>query len=110
MPEIVITETLSVTEHDITDEERALAKKYNRLVDTCLDWALLQMRVGLPSIRLNLTKSVITSASRLAALDTKTSQEEHRVAFQSLLAEMATIDAVATPALTVTTVDQDEER
>ncbi len=107
MPDIVLTETVTVTEHEITDEERALSKKYNRLVDTCLDWAFMQMRFGLPATKLALSRSVITSASRLAAIDTKTHQQEQRLAFQSLLREVTTLDESSVTALPRSVIDQD---
>ena len=107
MPEIRLTETVSVSHHDITDEEKLLASKYNRLVDSCLEWGLRQMKVGMETTKLSITKSVIASASRLAALETKTHTETQRVAFQSLLQEMTAVNAAGTPALTQQTVDQD---
>ena|SRR5579872_4767660 len=107
MPEVRLTETITVTEHEVSDEERRLAKKYNQLVDRCLDWGFIQMRYGLPSTQLAITRSVLATASRLAALDTKTYQQEQRVALQELFSQMTMIDAAATPALTQPTVDQD---
>jgi hypothetical protein len=107
MPEVRLTETISVSQHEISDEEKLLAAKYNRLVDRCLEWSLYQMRVGMESTRLAISKSVIASASRLAALETKTQTEVQRVAFQNLLQEMTMVNHAPTPALTVQTVDQD---
>ena len=107
MPEVRLTETITVTEHEISDEERLLARKYNQLVERCLEWATLQMHHGLPATRLALTKSVLSSASRLAALDTKTHQQEQRLALQSLFNEMVAVDALEAPALTEPTLDQD---
>lgn len=116
MAEVRLTETITVTEHEITEDERLLSKKYNMLVDRCLDWAQQQMHYGLPATRLAITRAVIASASRLAALDTKTHQQEQRLAFQALLAEHTSIDtpaldqpanAITTPAATQPTLDQD---
>ena len=107
MPEVRLTETISVSQHEISEEEKLLAAKYNKLVDRCLDWGLLQMRIGMESTKLAVTRSVISSASRLAALETKTQTETQRIAFQHLLQEMTMVDAASTPALTQQTVDQD---
>lgn len=109
MPDITLTETVSVTSRDISDEERRLASRYNALVDKCITWAGQQMSYGTHATKLSLTRSVLAAASRLAVLDTKTQTEEHRVAFQSLLSDMAKVNAADTPALTVTTTDQNEE-
>lgn len=105
MPDIVVTETISVTEHDLTDEERELGKKYNRLVDKCIDWAMFNMRWGMPTTQLAITRSVISAASRLATIDSKTHQQEQRIAFQQLLGEMVSANAV--DALPESTDDQD---
>ncbi len=109
MPDITITETLTVTERDITDEERRLSHKYNELVGTCLEWAQKQMRFGTTPTRLAITRSVVASAARLSALENKTQMEVHRTAFQNLLSEMTAIDATSTEALAQPTPDQDEE-
>jgi len=107
--EVTFTETFTVSERNVTDEERHLAHKYNNLVEICLDWATKQMKFGTHDTRVTLTKSVLTSASRLAALDTKTQTEQHRVAFQSLLQDMSRIDAAATPALAQSAIYQDKD-
>jgi hypothetical protein len=109
VPDIRLTETISISERDITDEEKRLASKYNSLVDECLDWALLEMRFGTHSSRIALASRVITSAARLAGMEVKTQTETHRVAFQQLLQEMTAVDVLeVTPALE-SAVDQDED-
>jgi|SRR5215831_1024584 len=108
MTDIVLTETVTVSTRDITDEERYLSHRYNLLVDKCLTWAGQQMVYGSHNTKLSLTKSVLASASRLAALDTKTQTEQHRVAFQALLQQMTEVNAEAPPALRAAD-DQDEE-
>lgn len=92
MTDITLTETVTVSSRDATDEERYLAHRYNMLVDRCLTWAGQQMLYGSFETRLALTRSVLTSASRLAALDTKTQTEQHRVAFQALLTRMTDVN------------------
>jgi hypothetical protein len=109
LPELTLTETVTVSQRDVTEEEKYLAHKYNLLVDMCITWAGQQMRHGSNPVRLSLTKSVLASAARLATLDTKTQTEQHRVAFQALLEKFTEVDATPTPAITGTTVDQDEE-
>ncbi len=108
MPDITLTETVTVSQRDASDEEKYLAHRYNRLVDRCLTWAGQQMEYGTMYVKLSLTKSVLASASRLAALDTKSQTETHRLAFQHLLQEMTVVSA-ATPALDEPAVDQDED-
>lgn len=111
MPELTLTETVTVSQRDVTEEEKYLAHRYNMLVDMCITWAGQQMKHGTHPTKLSLTKSVLASAARLATLDTKTQTEQHRVAFQALLERMTEVDAydVAAPAAIGTTVDQDEE-
>jgi len=109
MPEITLTESVIVSQRDVTDEEKYLAHRYNLLVDMCLTWAGKQMKYGSHPTQLSLTKSVLASAARLATLDTKTQTEQHRVAFQALLEKFTEVDAPPTPAITGTTVDKDEE-
>jgi hypothetical protein len=112
MPELTLTETVTVSQRDVTDEEKYLAHRYNLLVDKCITWAGRQMMVGSHSTQLSLTKSVLASASRLATLDTKTQTEQHRVAFQALLQQMTEVtevDETPTPPAIGTAVDQDEE-
>ena len=109
MPDIRLTETITVAERDITDEEKKLASKYNRLVDECLDWAILQMRFGTHDTRLHLTGRIITTAARLAGMEVKTQTETHRIAFQNLLTELTTVDAVEVAAAIEPAIDQDED-
>lgn len=109
MPDIRLTETITVAERDITDEEKKLASKYNRLVDECLDWAMLQMRFGTHDARMQLTGRVITTAARLAGMEVKTQTETHRIAFQNLLTELTTVDAVEVAAAIEPAIDQDED-
>lgn len=107
MPDLTLTETVTVSTRDITEEERYLAARYNKLVDKCITWAAQQMVYGAHATKLSLTKSVLASASRLAALDTKTQVEQHRVAFQSLLSEMTAIDAASSSTAPQPAIDQD---
>lgn len=109
MPELTLTETVTVSQRDVTDEEKYLAHRYNLLVDKCITWAGRQMIYGTHATQLSLTKSVLASASRLAALDTKTQTEQHRVAFQALLEKMTEVDVTETPAAIGAAFDQDEE-
>lgn len=109
MPEVRLTETISTTVHDITEEERKLASDYNAFLADCIRWARKQILHGNHTTRLTLARTAITASSRLAMLDTKTQQEEHRLAFQALLSEMTTIDAPSTPALAEPVEDQDED-
>ena len=109
MTDITLTETVTVSQRDATDEERYLAHRYNLLVDKCLTWAGKQMDYGTYTTKLSLTKSVLTSASRLAALDTKTQTEQHRVAFQQLLSHMTEVNAVsATSFMVADDIDEDD--
>jgi hypothetical protein len=110
MPDVTLTETVTVTSREISDEERVLANKYNALVARCLEWADQQMRYGSHSTKLTLTKSVVSAASRLAALDTKIEQEQHRLAFQALLQQVTRLDAndaVTVNAISESALDQD---
>jgi hypothetical protein len=109
MPDIRLTETISISERDITDEEKRLASKYNRLVDECLDWALLEMRFGTHPSRMALTTRVITTAARLAGMEVKTQTETHRIAFQNLLQEMTALDVAEVAAAIEPAFDQDED-
>jgi|SRR5215471_5114561 len=109
MPDIRLTETISISERDITDEEKRLASKYNVLVDECLNWALVQMKYGMHDTRLALTGRVLTTAARLAGMEIKTQTETHRIAFQNLLAEMTVLDAAEVAAAIEPAVDQDED-
>jgi hypothetical protein len=111
MPELTLTETVTVSQRDVTDEEKYLAHRYNLLVDTCITWAGQQMKYGTHPTRLSLTKSVLASAARLATLDTKTQTEQHRVAFQALLERMTEVEAYAAtaPPSLGAAIDQDEE-
>ena len=106
---ITLTETVTVSTRDATDEERYLAHRYNLLVDKCLTWAGQQMSYGTHATKLTLTKSVLTSASRLAALDTKTQTEQHRVAFQQLLSHMTEINTADATSFTAVELDEIEE-
>jgi hypothetical protein len=109
VPDIRLTETITVAERDITDEEKRLASKYNQLVDDCLDWAMIQMRYGMHDTRLALTSRVLTTAARLAGMEVKTQTETHRIAFQNLLTEMTTLDAAEVAAAIEPALDQDED-
>jgi len=109
VPDIRLTETISISERDITDEEKRLASKYNALVDECLDWAMLQMKYGMHETRLQLTGRVLTTAARLAGMEVKTQTETHRIAFQNLLHEMTTVDAAEVAAAIEPAIYQDED-
>lgn len=107
MPDVTLTETITISERDITDEERRLSHQYNTLISECIRWARKQMVYGTHATQLAVTKSVLSSASRLAALDNKTQTETHRIAFQQLLTEMATVEPTAIEAASISTNDKD---
>ena|SRR5215467_5337384 len=109
MPDTVtFTETITHTNRDVTEEERYLAHRYNQLIDRCITFAGQQMMYGTLPTKLTITKSVLASASRLAALDSKSQTDQIRVQLQSLLTDMTAVDASTFDAITEYTDDQDE--
>jgi hypothetical protein len=90
MDQQVIRETISVTSTNVTDEDKALGAEFNKTMWRALAQANLYLSHGPESARLTITKSFLTAASRLSALDSQSEIEEHRLAFMSYLSHQQT--------------------
>ena len=114
---VTLTETVSVTERLVTDDEKSNAQDYNKLVKEVIAFSRHQLRHGTMSTRLTLAKSVLPAASRLSAIDSKETISEHRAAMSTLVAKVLTLpaaqeelakDAVELEAVSGRTLDQDD--
>lgn len=85
MDQTVVRETISVITTSATQEDKALGAEYNRTMWRALAQANLYLTHGPESARLAITKSFLTAASRLSALDSQSEIEEHRTAFMTYL-------------------------
>lgn len=91
MPEEIIRETISVTRTAITPDDKELAQRYGQLVRESIEQARRMLRFGSPDVRLRIVLSTLSSAGRMAALDSKTETEVQRIAFERLIDEMTDI-------------------
>jgi hypothetical protein len=66
------------------------------------------MKYGTHATKMNISKAVLSSAGRLASLESKTQSEQHRIAIQALMQEMTAIDATSFTAPPEPVIDQDE--
>jgi hypothetical protein len=96
MDQQFIRETISVTSTNITEEDKLLGAEFNRTMWRALAQANLYLKHGPETARLAITKSFLTAASRLSALDSQSEIEEHRVAFLSYLSHQAETPAIDT--------------
>jgi hypothetical protein len=94
MPEELIRETISLTRTSITDDDREIASEYNKLVKHSLKVADWLLSYGSPATRLKIVTACMSSASRLASLDSKTETEQHRVAFERLIDSVTKIPEI----------------
>lgn len=107
MEEKVVRETISITQHNVTDEDKALAAEFNKTAWQALAQANRYLIHGPESARLNITKSFIGVLSRLSAVDTESALEAHRTTFLRELAEMRSINATSTETIPELSYDQD---
>jgi len=113
MESTVYRETLSVTATEISDEDKALGRRYNEVLWRALEQAETYLLFGPETARLQITKSFLQSASRLSAIDSQTEVETHRKSFLAVLSKMtdvipAEIVDAETKALAGRSDDQDE--
>ena len=111
MDQTVIRETISVTATNVTEVDKALGAEFNRTMWRALAQANLYLTHGPESARLAITRSFLTAASRLSALDSQAEVEVARQSFERILTTMATEvpqhDAI-TETSTERTDDQDD--
>lgn len=92
-----ITETISLSRTTIvnaTREDKEISASYNRLVRAAIKRAEWTLQYGSPDQKMQIIKSAMMSASRLAALDTRSEVEEQRIAFEQLVDEMTDIPEI----------------
>lgn len=83
--QVVVRETLSVTSVNVTEEDKAIGSEINRLTWIALKQAELYMRFGPERERSMVVRLLLTSASKLSSLDSKTQIDESRTAlFQTV--------------------------
>ena len=115
---VTLTETVTVAQHEVSDDEKRNAAEYNQLVREAIRYARHQLKHGSPATKLAIAKSVLPAASRLSAIDAKEGLIEHRVALQNVVSKMLNVPAIqeelahdAAPVETVSrrVVDQDDD-
>lgn len=88
MAEEIIRETISVTRTQISDEDKAISADYNRIVREALRQADILLRFGTPSQKMRLITAAMSSAGRLASVDSKVEVQVARTQFEQMLDEM----------------------
>jgi|SRR5215472_276180 len=91
MTEEIIRETISVTRTKLTDEDKEISSLYHRVVVRGLNHAMYLLDFGSPSEKLRVATAAMSSASRLAALDSKAEIEEHRMELERVLDEITSV-------------------
>jgi len=87
----VYRETISVTSTQISEEDKALGARYNQVLWRALEQADIYLKHGPESARLQITKSFLSAASRLSAIDSQSEIETHRASFLAVLAKMTDV-------------------
>jgi hypothetical protein len=108
MDQTVLRETISITNVNITDEDKALGHEFNRTMWRALARANLYLTHGPESARLAVTKTFIQAAARLSAVDAQSEIEEHRIAFMRTMSKMTEAIDVEPKALAGRADDQDD--
>ena len=100
--QVLTREILSITKTNATKADKELASRFNQVAWRALGQAEMYLIEGPEAARLAVTKSFLTSISKLASLDTKTEIEQHRLAFLGTLKSMTEIEE----SLPVVTADE----
>lgn len=95
--EQVVRETLTITHTNVTDADRNISARYNRLANLALDQAEMMMRHGPLDLRARMVSLFVSTTSRLASLDSRSEIETHRVAFEGLLASQRAVGVDTDP-------------
>jgi hypothetical protein len=91
MAEEIIRETISVTRTSLTEEDKAISALYNRVVTEGLNHALYILSWGTPTEKLRISTAAMSSAARLAAVDSKAEIEEHRLELERVLDDITSV-------------------
>jgi hypothetical protein len=89
--EEIIRETISVTRTSLSEDDKAVSALYGRVVTAGLDHALWLLAWGTPAEKLRVTVAALSSASRLAAVDSKAEIEEHRLELERVLDDITSV-------------------
>jgi hypothetical protein len=89
--EIVTRETISITQTEASENDRALSAEFTRLGWKAIAAAERFLDFGSADERLAITKTMMTTMSRLAAVDNNSMLEDHRNAFLAQMTKMTTI-------------------
>lgn len=85
MAEEIIRETISVTRTSLSEDDKQISALYSKVVTAGLNHALWLLSWGTPSEKLRISTAAMSSAARLAAVDSKAEIEEHRVELERVL-------------------------
>jgi hypothetical protein len=106
--EVFTRETITVTHVNVTDDDRDLARDFNRVARKALIKADTLLDFGPPDAQVAIIRGFMSAAAKLASLDSKTEMEVHRAAFSDLMQEMRNVDpavpVVAADAIELTTL------
>ena len=91
MAEEIIRETISVTRTSISDEDKQVSALYHRVVIAGLSHAMYVLEWGTPDEKLRISQAAMQSAARLAAVDSKSEIEEHRMELERVLDEITSV-------------------
>lgn len=91
MSEEIIRETISVTRTNISEADKEVAALYNRVVTKGLNHALYVLHWGTPGEKLRIATAAMSSAARLAAVDSKAEIEEHRIELERMMDEITSV-------------------
>lgn len=99
--QVVTRETISITATNFTEADKALSAEYNALVFKAFRVANRYLSFGPEHARLAVVKTLLTSASRISALDSKEEIKASRTELLTALQKMKAPEEL--PVITATT-------
>lgn len=94
MDQVVIRETLSITQQNVTDEDKAIGSEVNRLTWKALAIADEMLDFGSDRDRAMVVRLLLNSAAKLSSLDSKTQIDESRMALFNTVDKLAQVNEV----------------
>jgi hypothetical protein len=90
--EVFTREVVSITHTNISDGDREVSSRFNRVAQIALIRAEQLLMYGSEQAQAGIIRAFAGASARLASLDSKTEIDTQRAAFTELMGEMTKID------------------
>lgn len=90
--EVITREVLTITHQNVTEQDRALGKEFNRVAAKALFWAEFYLDQGPDKHRVTIIREMLKSTAKLSALESKDEVTHIRAELMSHLTAMSELD------------------